>query len=345
MLSNHFYNLKITPPVCGWQHGFWVLLLVLMVAGSTYSAQESGPAFSLQFENDVLGLDDSDQHYTNGLQLSWQSASGQVPCSLASWARRSIFFNRHFTIYSKLAVGQNLYTPEDIESSDLVIDDRPYAGWLHGDMTLIGCDETAMNVLELSLGVVGPSAGGQWLQGKFHDLIDSPDPQGWDNQLHDELALLIGFERRWRNIVDLGFWNLEIDPAPHFDVALGNVFTYGAMGANIRFGQGLAGGFGPPRLRPGPPGSRAFGRHGGLTWYFFAGIEGRVMLQNIFLDGNTFGSSHSVDKEPYVADAWFGWAVSLYQVRLAANYVMRSKEFKGQDAADHFGAVTISIGY
>ncbi len=318
----------------------WAVVCLLF-----WVAPATADTFSLQFENDVIGADDSDQHYTSGLMLSWQSAPNAVPGWLDSWARRSFFFDPQVTMHFKLAVGQNLYTPEDIQTPELVEDDRPYAGWLHGDFTLLGCSENSLNVLELSLGVVGPSAGGEGFQRWFHGVIDSPDPQGWDNQLHDELALLAGFERRWRHIIPLGFWGLEIDPAPHGDVALGNVFTYGAVGMNFRLGHGLRGDFGPPRLRPGPPGSRGFTAIDGLTWYLFAGTEGRAVLHNIFLDGNTFGESHSVDKEPFVADAWFGWAVSVSQVRLAANYVMRTKEFHGQDTADHFGAVTISVGF
>jgi len=326
------------------RQALWLLVLTTILMGPAL-ADEPGSTISLQFENDVLGTDDSDQHYTNGLQLSWQSAPNAVPCRLASWARRSIFFNADVALHVKIALGQNLYTPADIQTTELVQDDRPYAGWLHSDFTLIGCTEGSMNVLEVSVGVVGPSAYGEEMQKWFHEIIDSPEPMGWDNQLHDELALLIGFERRWRNVIELGFLGLEIDPAPHFDVALGNVFTYGAMGGNLRIGHGLRGDFGPPRLRPGPPGSRAFGAHGGMTWYFFAGVEGRAMLQNIFLDGNTFGTSHRVDKEPYVADAWIGWAVSVMKVRMAANYVVRTKEFKGQDNSDHFGALTISLGF
>ncbi len=318
----------------------WLFLWCLLAASIAQA-----DTISLQFENDVLGLDDSDMHYTNGMQLSWQMDPHRVPGWLSRWAGRSIFFDPETPVHFKLALGQNLYTPEDIQEAELIPEDRPYAGWLHGDFTLLGCADNSMNILELSVGVVGPSAGGKGFQKWFHELIDSPDPLGWDNQLHDELALLVGFERRWRNIIELGFLGLEIDPAPHFDVALGNVFTYGAVGANLRLGKGLVGDFGPPRLRPGPPGSRSFTAINGLTWYFFAGVEGRAMLHNIFLDGNTFGSSHRVDKEAYVADAWFGWAVSVAQVRLAANYIMRSKEFKGQDKADHFGAVTVSVGF
>lgn len=317
----------------------WVLLWTLLGAFPAVAG-----TISFQFENDVLGLDDSDQHYTSGLQLSWQSDANSLPDGLSSWARRSVFFDPQVSLHFKISLGQNLYTPEDIQTPELVVDDRPYAGWLHGDFTLLGCTENSLNVLEFSVGVVGPAAGGKGFQQWFHRVIESPDPQGWDNQLHNELALLVGFERRWRSIIPLGLWGLEIDPAPHVDLAVGNVFTYGAVGANFRLGQGLRGDFGPPRLRPGPPGSRGFTAIDGLTWYLFAGLEGRAVLRNIFLDGNTFGQSHSVDKEPFVADAWFGWAVSVSQVRLAATYIMRTKEFQGQDTPDHFGAVTISVG-
>lgn len=318
----------------------WLLLCLLFLVSPA-----SAGTISFQFENDVLGLDDSDMHYTSGLQLSWQSDSDAIADRLNNWARKSIFFEPHVSLHIKLGLGQNLYTPEDIKTPEIVVDDRPYAGWLHGDLTLLGCTDNSLNVLELSLGVVGPAAGGKGFQKWFHRVIESPDPQGWDNQLHNELALLIGFERRWRHIIPVGLWGLEIDPAPHADVALGNVFTYAAAGGNLRLGHGLRGDFGPPRLRPGPPGSRGFTAIDGLTWYFFAGIEGRAVLHNIFLDGNTFGESHSVNKKTFIADAWFGWAVSISQVRLAANYVMRTREFQGQETADHFGALTFSVGF
>ena len=318
----------------------WQLLILLFLATPV-----SAGTVSFQFENDVLGLDDSDMHYTSGLQLSWQSGAAAVAQWLDDWGRGSIFFESEANLHLKLGLGQNLYTPEDIQNPELVVDDRPYAGWLHGDFTLLGCTDNSLNVLELSVGVVGPAAGGKGFQKWFHRVIESPDPQGWDNQLHNELAVLVGFERRWRNIFPLGFWGLEIDPAPHADMALGNVLTYGAVGANFRLGGGLRGDFGPPRLRPGPPGSRSFTAIDGLTWYFFAGFEGRAVLRNIFLDGNTFGESHSVDKEPFVADAWIGWAFSVSQVRLAANYVTRTREFHGQETSDHFGALTFSVEF
>jgi len=321
------------------------VVLVSLLVVSCAVAGDPGSVVSLQFENDVLGIDDSDMHYTNGLQLSWQSGHESVPDWLASWATGNFLFGSEAYLQLKLALGHNVYTPEDLKTPELIEDDRPYAGWLHGDFTLMGRTGEAMNVLEVSLGIVGPSAGGYQLQKWFHEIIDSPDPVGWQNQLHDELALLVGFERRWRNIIDLGFWGLEIDPAPHLGASLGNVFTYGSAGGNLRLGQGLASDFGPPRLRPGSSGSSCFRGERNLSWYFFAGTEGRLVLHNIFLDGNTFGSSHHVAKETYVLDTWVGWSVALKRFRISANYIMRSKEFQTQDKPDHFGAVTFSAGF
>ena len=62
----------------------------------------------------------------------------------------------------------------------------------------------------------------------------------------------------------------------------------------------------PPRIRPGLSGSNFFlsdtdsGRDFG--WYLFGGVEGRAVAHNLFLDGNTFAKSLSVQKKTFVAD-------------------------------------------
>jgi len=100
---------------------------------------------------------------------------------------------------------------------------------------------------------------------------------------------------------------LDADVLPHFGGALGNVFTYGAAGVTLRIGSGLEDDFGPPRIRPSLPGSAYFLPGKGFNWYLFAGLEGRAVLYNIFLDGNTFTDSHSVDKSLSWAISRQGW--------------------------------------
>ena len=67
------------------------------------------------------------------------------------------------------------------------------------------------------------------------------------------------------------------------------------------------------------------------------------MVNNIFLDGNNFRSSHSVDKKDFVGDVQAGVAVIIDRVRLAYTHVLRTKEFDGQDHSNQFGAFSISM--
>ncbi len=69
------------------------------------------------------------------------------------------------------------------------------------------------------------------------------------------------------------------------------------------------------------------------------------MLHNIFLDGNTFTDSHSVDKNYLVGDLVGGAAISGLGMHLGFFYVVRSPEFEGQTRPDRFGSFTLSFHF
>jgi lipid A 3-O-deacylase len=321
------------------------LSLMAAICGAAEEPDKDNGTLTLNFENDALGSDLSDRHYTNGMLLSYQTGANRVWGWLDGWARRHLFRNPDVRLHASLAVGQNLYTPENIKTAELVVDDRPYAGWLYADLGLIGLTDEVLRTVQVSVGVVGPAAGGEALQKWLHEVIGSPEPMGWDNQLNNELALMLVFEQKWRHVRSAGFLGLDYDLSPHVSAALGNVFTYGGVGGTVRLGQELQRDFGPPRLQPAPPGAGYFVPGGGFGWYLFAGVDGRLMLQNIFLDGNTFSDSHSMAKEPLVGDVLGGAAVSGFGLRLGLTYVLRSREFEGQHSPDNFGSVTLSFQF
>lgn len=196
----------------------------------------------------------------------------------------------------------------------------------------------------LSLGVVGPSALGEQTQDFVHDVVGSKDPQGWDEQLENEPALLLTVEQRWL-VTSQQFAGQRIDAAPHVGMALGNVFTHAAAGVTFRFGEPPQFDYGPPRIQPSTPGSGYFENSGDevFSWYVFAGIEGRTVARNIFLDGNTFEDSPSVDKNIFVADLSGGIVFTVGDLRLAYTHVIRSQEFDGQSGPSVFGG--FSVGY
>ncbi len=80
-------------------------------------------------------------------------------------------------------------------------------------------------------------------------------------------------------------------------------------------------------------------------WYLFAGVEGRAIAHNIFLDGNTFRDSRSVDKKPLVGDLQFGLVLDWSDIRFSYTHILRTREFRTQEKFDGFGALSVSIKF
>jgi hypothetical protein len=77
----------------------------------------------------------------------------------------------------------------------------------------------------------------------------------------------------------------------------------------------------------------------------FAGAEGRAVVRNIFLDGNSFRNSRSVDKRPFVGDLQFGGVLLWNNVRLSYTQVLRTREFETQGKKDNFGSLAVSVQF
>ena len=319
-------------------------VLVLPVVATAVGAQEQPPdergTFTLLIENDAL--DGNDRHYTNGLKLAWLS-SEKIPDWLRAAGDWLPFFGPNSRRRYGFSIGQSIYTPEDTQTTALVTDDRPYAGWLYAGFAMTADSGNQLDTFELNLGVVGPSAKGEQVQNGVHRAIGSDQANGWDNQLHDEFGAVLYYEHKWRGLLETSRGGFGVDVTPHVGGALGNVHTYAAGGATLRFGQDLPSDYGPPRVRPALAGTGFFNPSAGFGWYLFAGAEGRAVARDIFLDGNTTGDSHSVDKEPFVADIQAGIAITIQSVRLAFTQVYRTKEFDGQDGENVFGALSLSV--
>ena len=297
---------------------------------------------SFTVENDLFG--GSDRYYTNGLLVTWRSPSADLPRVLAGLDERLDFLLGPGSLRWGLSFGQNIYTPQDTDRRIPDPRDRPYAGYLYGAASLSRSTERTQTLLEVQFGVVGPSAGGEFVQNNYHDLINVRRAYGWNRQLKDEPALTALLERRWR--VPLGtLGGVQAEVIPVAAVALGNVQTYAAAGGTLRIGQGLEADWGPVRIRPALAGSGFFQPRQEFGWYVFGGVEGRAVARDIFLDGNTFRDSPSVDKRPFVGDAQAGVAVLWRGVRFAYTQVLRSEEFYGQRGRQSFGAFSASFRF
>jgi hypothetical protein len=78
----------------------------------------------------------------------------------------------------------------------------------------------------------------------------------------------------------------------------------------------------------------------------YLGIQGRLVAQNVFLDGDTFQNSRSVDKEIAVGDALAGAEVFYKDwFRAGFTFLLRSNEFTKQRGPDTFGGFNVSFAF
>jgi len=299
--------------------------------------------FNVVWENDIFN--GTDANYTNGIRFAWLSAETDTP-SWARWTADNLLpFGGDGKKRISIALGQNLYTPDDPLPRTVIPGDRPYAAWLYGTIGVITDNGQTLENMALTLGVVGPAALGEPVQDTVHNLTDSEHFNGWGNQLENEPGIVISYERKWRGLVEASPFGAGLDVSPHIAANIGNINTDASVGLTMRLGYDLPADYGPPRIRPSLPGSDFFIPTQDLGGYLFAGVEGRAVGRNIFLDGNTFEDSPSVDKEFFVGSLQFGAALTWDEARLSYTHVMMTREFKTQDEAPQFGVVTLSYRF
>jgi len=298
---------------------------------------------SFVYENDVF--DNSDVHYTNGVRVSWIPASSQTPNWAIKFARAIPWFPDDGEVLHGYSIGQSIFTSNDISQKNPPEDARPYAGWLYSNIGLAVETGLQLDQLVLTIGVVGPASLAEQTQKLIHELVRAQQPKGWDHQLHNEPGLMFSWQRSWRAIVVKTFLGRELDLTPHLEMALGNVLTHASGGLTLRYGGNLPLDYGPPRIQPGSRGTRSFLPAAGISWYLFAGVEGRAVARNIFLDGNSFRNSRSVDKKPLVGDLQFGGVLAWNRVRMSYTHVLRTREFETQERRDNFGSVNLSLQF
>ena len=322
------------------------LLLLPLAARAADPASPSAPsagALSLTIENDMFG--GSDRFYTSGLRLGWTAPAGEAPAPVAWLDRRLGWLLGPGEFRWGLSLSQEIFTPENIRSFEPDPRDRPYAGLLYGALSLERATERQRTVFELQAGLVGPRAGGEFVQNRWHDVINKYHAEGWDRQINDEPVLGVVVDRRWRLPMSGGAGRLGTEAIPGGTLALGNARTYAAAGAVLRLGDGLASDWGPQRLQPAPVGSAPVRASPELGWYVFAGVEGRLVAHDVTLDGNTFENSRSVDRKPLVGELQAGAAVLWRGTRLSYTHVVRTKEFDGQRNAQVLGSVNLSVPF
>jgi len=332
-------------------------LLPLIAVAQDEKAVDSG-VFSLYFENDLFT--GTDRQYTNGVRLTWISSelktsqkNSRLTRRIYSITKNFFFINkRKFKHFISISIGQNIYTPNDIKLSKPINEDRPYAGITYFGVGFNSQSNSTLHSLEFDVGIVGPQSGAEECQKIVHKIIGATHPNGWANQLKDELGLGITYDYKLKLLKSSINQNFGYDLIMHMGGSLGNVYTGAGSGVEMRFGWKLPRDFGVYFIRPCSSSLDSIGKyhsnffhHQQFRIYFFGSVDGQAVLRNIFLDGNTFQNSPRVEKKPFTAKIMTGMTIYIRHFKVSSALVWQTKSFKTQRENHVYGSINLSYSY
>jgi lipid A 3-O-deacylase len=324
-----------------------VLAALILPPAAAFAADpqpDSANIITLQGENATISTAPrlTDRFYTNGLRLGWTSPTGEMPDFLANLGH-AIWGSGLQRISVDLS--QQIYTPADTSAVPANPHDRPDAGYLSANFSLLTDTAISRSVLMLSVGVIGPASGGEDLQNGFHDLIGQNHDFGWGSQISNVPAFEVLAERTWRlPIASLG--PLDADVLPALTAGVGDVRDYLQIGGTVRIGQGLDSDFGVPRVRPGLSGGDAYTPTRDIAWYVFAGVDGQAVGYDLLLQSSPFRGGPHVDPIWDVGEFQAGAAIMAFGMRFTVAYVVQTQEFQGQHGGLHqLGSASVSFRF
>lgn len=287
-------------------------------------------SFTITEENDFWV--DSDNDYTQGLELEWYGSPG-VTADGQYVKRDGISLRNHF------------YTPSDITISENQPDDRPWGGLTAITLKRQIQRKNFMEQRDIMVGAVGEWSYSDKIQARFHELIDSDKPMGWRHQIKNEPAV------NWMHsiiypLVSVGNpYRVSADLAPYTGYGVGNVAIYGDVGVITRVGYNMPSQrmtmINPTAVKTRP------------VLYGFGRAQARYYVHNIFIDGSLFRDGPEMDAVPFVTDYQLGVTAGVtdlciwnkpYDILATYAVTHRSKEYRGQYNSNDFGTARLSIG-
>ncbi len=294
------------------------------------------------FENDSTFLKPNkatDRHYTHGTKFTFAHQP--------RWAERlapllpfSPATGDALKTAAGYAFGQNIYTPDRIELSTLQPNDQPYAGWLYIGAYLQRASATVFDHFEVNLGLIGPSALAEDIQHGVHDTFDETEPRGWDHQLGDEPGIDFIYQRKWKITLLTSHGADAVQLISQAGFTLGTIRRHANAGALVRMGVNLPDDFGPGRIEE--PAAATGLPHASPGAYVFVRLGAKAVEHNTILEGNNHKPSHGVDAEDLVGEVQVGLVILWGEFELGYSQTYLTRQFKGQQDQDSFGALTVS---
>ncbi|GMO56068.1 MAG: hypothetical protein Ta2D_00210 [Rickettsiales bacterium] len=254
------------------------------------------PAF-ITHENDVMF--DKDEYYTEGLQFT--------------------FFKNDYSF----GVGEQAFTPKNVKSTNLIENDRRYAGYSF----LFFNKNTEDSAIGATLGLTGDISEADWVQLKFHELIDVNTVKGWHNQMPNKVLFMLNAMKEWEVYKTDNFAII-----PNIFVNVGTPITRAIPSIEFRVGKNVdttnINKINYPSL---------YKKIADYGYYFYVKAESDVILYNLFL------TKSDIKKNPVIYELNCGVVINYNKWYLKIYNMILTKEYKEQTKGQRISGA--NIGY
>ena len=296
--------------------------------------------FKIYFDNDLFG-NATDSQYSSGEKFNLTYRVENPTNFLYDFLYTS---DSKSDIFTTFAIANQIYTPVDTDSTELILDDRPYAGWTYIEMGMHKSSKKSLNSLQLKVGMVGPASKSEEIQNGIHNLINVSLSEGWEHQLNNELGINLGYAYKLRFAPEPIGW-FESAFVPYVEADLGNISTQASLGIFIRAGYNIPKDFGLATLDIGGEAGipvydeQLICQEKDWSFSFNFTTSGSAVARDIFLDGNTFSDSHSIEKNNFVAYIGTGFSARYKSLSVDFMTTTNSKKAPKEGTPQDIGTV------
>lgn len=323
----------------------YIINLLFILLSSGLFAQDKEwifDRFNFYVENDVYA--GTDNQYSAGERLTLLYF---IPDEDYTIYNLLGYKNKESYSYFTFSATSQIFTPTDISQTDLIIDDRPYAGWFYTESTIHKAYKDELRSLSLKVGIIGPHSYAEEIQNNFHLLIGSPHVYGWDNQIKEEIGINLKYTQKYK-LASIDTDYFETSLIPFISAELGNVAINATVGFNARIGWNIPKDFGVSSIDIGAdPGIPIYKEYSNmrlkpLSFSLNLTAATSAVARDIFLDGNTFRDSHSVEKKNFVNYYGIGFTLRYKDFVFDFMEIHNSKKFKLQKEPHTVGTLIVS---
>jgi hypothetical protein len=184
--------------------------------------------FSFIYDNDFFAA--TDRYYTQGVLLTLQH-----PVLRFSPLSKVLLKSKNSQHKHTVIIEQDVFTARSIRYMGGAVykGERPFTAlfFISQKLQSNNSDKRSILISQIDLGIIGPNALGEQEQKGIHKALNNIQPQGWQNQLNQDL--MINYRVSYSKVV-LG--------TPFFDCLLtgggrlGTIYTDAFIGTDVRIG-------------------------------------------------------------------------------------------------------------